>query len=91
MTTENAKNMLFAKMHCIKRRTSGIHKECNDHNCDECELNYSQGNMGEQIQALERAIKALELLQILDDVYLQEMLKTPDERGVKLSDKKYDK
>lgn len=87
MTTENARNMLFAKMRCIKRRTSGIHKECNDHNCDECELNYSQGNMGEQIQALEKAIKALEVLQGIEDAYLEELLKTPYERGVKLYDK----
>ena len=59
MTNEQAKKMLKAKLECLKRETSGI--DCNDgYNCDECTLNYEQGNMGEQKEALKTAIKVLE-------------------------------
>lgn len=37
-------------------------------------------------EALDKAIKALEVLQGIEDAYLGELLKTPDERGVKLYD-----
>lgn len=57
MTNEQAKKMLKAKLECLKRETSGI--DCND-KCDECELLYAQGAMGEQKEALDIAIKALE-------------------------------
>lgn len=59
MTNEQAKKMLKAKLECLKREISGI--DCNDgYYCDECSLNYEQGNMGEQKEALDMAIKALE-------------------------------
>ena len=60
MTNEEARNMLVAKKICLTRETSGTDKECNSHNCENCGLNYDQGNMGEQKEALEMAIKALE-------------------------------
>ena len=60
MTREQAKNMLKAKLECLKRETSGFYGDCNRCNCDECSLNYEQGNMGEQKLALDIAIKALE-------------------------------
>ena len=60
MTNEQAKNMLKAKLECLKHETSGFYGDCNRCNCDECSLNYEQGNMGEQKKALEIAIKALE-------------------------------
>ena len=60
MTNEQAKNMLKAKLECLKHETSGFYGDCNRCNCDECSLNYEQGNMGEQKQALDMAIKALE-------------------------------
>lgn len=62
MTSEEARNMLVAKMICLTRETSGTDKECNSHNCENCGLNYDQGNMGEQKEALEMAIKALEIV-----------------------------
>ena len=60
MTNEQAKNMLKAKLECLKRETSGTDFDCNNSNCDECSLCYEQGNMGEQKEALDMAIKALE-------------------------------
>jgi hypothetical protein len=60
MTKEVAKKMLKAKLECLKRETSGTDIDCNYRNCDECNLCYEQGNMGEQKEALDMAIKALE-------------------------------
>lgn len=60
MTNEEAKKMLKAKLECLKRETSGTDIDCNYRNCDECSLCYEQGNMGEQKEALNMAIKALE-------------------------------
>lgn len=59
MTNEDARKMLKAKLECLKRETSGTNIDCNRQNCDECNLCYEQGNMGEQKQALDIAIKAL--------------------------------
>ena len=60
MTNEQAKKMIKAKLECLKRETSGTDFDCNNRNCDECSLCYEQGNMGEQKEALDMAIKALE-------------------------------
>ena len=60
MTNEQAEKMLKAKLECLKRETSGTDFDCNNSNCDECSLCYEQGNMGEQKEALDMAIKALE-------------------------------
>ena len=60
MTNEQAKKMIKAKLYCLKRETSGTDFDCNNSNCDECSLNYEQGNMGEQKEALDMALKALE-------------------------------
>lgn len=55
MTNEEAASMLLAKAECIKREASGTDLDCNYRNCDECELCYSQGTIGEQIEALTMA------------------------------------
>ena len=60
MTIDEAKKMLKAKLECLKHETSGTDYACNQHLCEGCSLNYEQGNMGEQKEALEMAIKALE-------------------------------
>ncbi|MGJ1078965.1 hypothetical protein ACR77U_13065 [Enterococcus faecium] len=60
MTREEATNILKAKLECLKRETSGTDFDCNNSNCDECSLCYEQGNMEEQKEALDMAIKALE-------------------------------
>lgn len=59
MANEQAKKMIKAKLECLKRETSGTDFDCNNSNCDECPLFYEQGNMGEQKEALDMAIKAL--------------------------------
>lgn len=60
MKNEEAKKKLKAKHDCLKRDISGKDKDCNLRRCDECRLCYEQGNKGEQIEALDIAIKALE-------------------------------
>lgn len=60
MTNEEAKKMLKAKLECLKNETSGINHDCNMRLCDGCSLNYEQGNMGEQKEALDMAIKTLD-------------------------------
>lgn len=60
MTNEECVKMLKAKLKCLKRETSGTDEECISHNCENCGLNYEQGNMGEQIEALDMAIKSLQ-------------------------------
>lgn len=60
MTNEEAKKMLEAKLVCFNNQTSGVNYDCNMQLCDDCLLNYEQGNTGEQKDALYLAIKALE-------------------------------
>ena len=60
LTKTEAVKMLTAKVECIKRYSSGINEDCNSPDCGECTLWYEQGNMGEQIEYLQMAIKALE-------------------------------
>jgi hypothetical protein len=47
----------------MDRQTRGIFEECNSDMCDSCDLNYDQGNMGEQKETLRMAIKALEIVE----------------------------
>lgn len=68
MTNEHAKKMLKAKLECLKRETSGTDIDCNCRNCDECNLCYEQGNMGEQKEYLRMSIEALEQEPILDKI-----------------------
>ena len=67
MTNKEAKEKLKAKMECLNRETSGTDIDCNSRNCDECNLCYEQGNMGEENEALDLAIKALEKISHLID------------------------
>lgn len=60
MTIDEAKKMIEAKLKCMERDVSGKDDDCNNHRCNECPLNYEQGNMGEQKEWLRMAINALE-------------------------------
>lgn len=60
MINGEAMKMLEAKVECMKREISGTDLDCNNRNCDECDLCYAQGTMGEQREALQVAIAALE-------------------------------
>lgn len=81
MTNEKSKKMLKAKLECLKRETSGTDIDCNYRNCDECNLCYEQGNMGEQKEALEIAIKALEQQPILDTRQRERQLEMEYQHG----------
>ena len=56
MTRDEAIEMLSAKKKCYENCVSPTLCPCT---CDNCELNYAQGNMGEQIEYLDMAIDAL--------------------------------
>ena len=59
MTKDEAIKMAKAKLECLERSTSGLWENCNN-DCENCNLNYDQGNMGEQKEWLKFAIKAME-------------------------------
>lgn len=59
MSIENCINKLIAKEKCMSRETSGIDADCNLHNCDNCDLCYKQGTMGEQKEALKFAVETM--------------------------------
>jgi hypothetical protein len=60
MTNKEAIKMLTAKVECMQREISGTDIDCTLRNCDNCELCYAQGTIGEQIKALNIAISALQ-------------------------------
>ena len=60
MTLEEVIKMLEARLDCMHRSSSGIDVDCNREKCDDCDLNYAQGTVGEQQEALKEAISALE-------------------------------
>lgn len=66
MLREDAIRMLKAKLECMTRDVSGRDSDCIDRRCDECPLNYEQGNMGEQIEWLRMSIEALEQLSLIE-------------------------
>ena len=57
MTNELAIDMAKSKLECLERISSS---SCPCDDCDNCSLNYEQGNMGEQKEWLKMAINALE-------------------------------
>ena len=59
MTKDEAIKMAKAKLECLERETSGLWENCNN-DCENCDLNYDQGNMGEQKEWLKFAIKTME-------------------------------
>lgn len=60
LTIEKAIKMAKADLECLEHDTSGQNEMCNNHKCDECELNYKRGNIGEQKEWLNLVIKILE-------------------------------
>ena len=61
MTESEAKGFVQGKLDCMKK-CDIFNKEDNtsDNDCDNCEYCYSQGNFGEQKEAFQIAIQALE-------------------------------
>ena len=60
MDNQEAIEILTAKVECMRRETSGIDIDCNYRNCDECDLCYKQGTIGDQREALDMATSALQ-------------------------------
>ena len=61
MTESEAKGFIQGKLDCMKK-CDLFNKEDNtsDNDCDNCEYCYSQGNFGEQKEAFQMALQALE-------------------------------
>lgn len=59
MTILEVIKILESKAECMRRETSGTDKDCIYRNCDECDLCYAQGTMGEQREALLMAAEVL--------------------------------
>ena len=60
MTESEAKAILEAYMECYRRKTEvAYEKQCHE-NCDDCNLCYAQGTVGEHKEAVNMAIKSLE-------------------------------
>ena len=74
MNKEKVIKMAKSMLKCLENNASGLYENCDNH-CEECYLNYEQGTVGEQIEWLKVAIKAIEqqdkILQILDDYELE--------------------
>ena len=70
MTESEAKGFIQGKLDCMKK--CGIfNKEDNisDNDCDNCEYCYSQGNFGNQKEAFQMAINALEKQEKIKEVF----------------------
>lgn len=74
MTESEAKEMLKAYMECDKRKNDvAYEKQCHE-NCDNCNLCYAQGTVGQQKEAFNMAINALEKQEKIKEAF--EMWKT---------------
>lgn len=60
MTESEAIKKLRAYCKCQILQAKGIYEDCNEELCDNCDLCYAQGNVGEHIESIEIAIQALE-------------------------------
>lgn len=60
MNDKEALEKLKAYLKCQKRQVKGIHEDCNNKKCENCDLCYMQGTTGEHIEAIEVAIQSLE-------------------------------
>lgn len=60
MTESEAIEKLRAYHKCQRLQVKGIYEDCNEKLCDNCDLCYAQGNVGEHIKSIEMAIQALE-------------------------------
>lgn len=62
MNNSEVLEKLRAYLKCRGRQVKGIYYACNNKKCDNCDLCYMQGTVGEHIEAIEVAIQALEKL-----------------------------
>ena len=60
MMESEAIEKLRAYLKCQSLQVKGIYEDCNEQLCDNCDLCYAQGTVGEHIKSIEIGIKALE-------------------------------
>ena len=60
MTEIEAIEKLRAYHKCQRLQVKGIYEDCNEKLCDNCDLCYAQGTVGEHIKSIEIGIQALE-------------------------------
>ena len=60
MTGGEAIEKLIAYHKCQRLQAKGIYEDCNEKLCDNCNLCYAQGNVGQHIKSIEIAIQSLE-------------------------------
>ena len=60
MTESEAIEKLRAYHKCQILQVKGIYEDCNEELCNNCDLCYAQGNVGEHIKSIEVALNALE-------------------------------
>ena len=61
MNNSEVLEKLRAYLKCRRRQVKGIYEDCNNKKCDNCDLCYMQGTVGEHIEAIEVATQALEI------------------------------
>ena len=59
MDERDALFKLVAYLKCQKSQVKGIYENCNEERCDNCDLCYSIGTVGEHIESIEIAINAI--------------------------------
>ena len=60
MDKRDALEKLKGYYKCQKMQVKGNYEDCNESKCDNCELCYMQGTIGDHIESVEIAIKVLE-------------------------------
>ena len=85
MTEQEAKDVLEAYMKCEKRKNNLVYEEKCNNDCDNCELCYEKGTVGEHKEAVEMAIKALE------EIKQYRTIGTPEECRAAVEKQKVDK
>lgn len=82
MNNSEVLEKLRAYLKCRRRQVKGIYEDCNNKKCDNCDLCYMQGTVGEHIEAIEVATQALEKLQVYENLEEQgRLVKLPCKVG----------
>lgn len=74
MDNNEALEKLRAYLKCQENKVKDINALCNHNLCDDCDLCYMQGTVGEHIEAIEVATQALEKLKAYKDLEEQSRL-----------------
>lgn len=88
MNNSEVLEKLRAYLKCRGRQVKGIYVNCNNKKCDNCDLCYMQGTVGEHIEAIEVATQALEKLQVYESLKEQgRLVKLPCDKVYYIVDK----